>query len=382
MEVSGIQEKKMITLTSAQKVNWVSAGMMGTRKIVFLLIFVFGTACDPTFSRIIRYRDSDVFDFKLFPGRRVQGNTLTFSIPAGRSRKLAGLDDLMKNETLALLVMRNDTIVFEKYAPNFGPDSLAQYFSMTKSIMSLLIGCAIADGLINSELDLITRYIPELQSAGFNQRTILDLLQMRAQVNYTENDSPFGRHARFYYTDCLEEEILNLSVDPSRNREFNYQSCNTAILGLILKRALDSESVAQYLSRRLWLPAGMSDNAIWTTDKENGLEKTWCCLAGTARDFLRVGQLVAHYGTIEGTVIVPKNWMDKILTDSTNANARYNRHWWLYPEFNAVAAIGKDGQFAFIVPSKNLVIVRTGTGLNGLSRQQWLEIFNKITTSL
>ncbi len=358
---------------------------------IFLFLILTGCGQKSVPYRLLRYGDSDINDFKKFPSRilapaQIPFNFVLDSISGTRKflklKNEIGLEKTLEEKnTAAFVVGHHDTIVFERYYNDWDISSAVQYFSMTKSVMSLLIGCAIDDALIGSEYDTVTKYIPELKSRGFENITLLDLLQMQAPINYTENDNPFGLHAKFYYTARLEEETLKLTANPKGPREFVYRSCNIALLGLILKRVLKAETISQYLQRRIWAPVGMESPAYWTIDKDSdGIEKTWCCLAGTARDFAKIAALYLNHGKWNEQQIISENWIDRTLAPLSNKNEDviYNYGWWIYPKQNVLAAIGKDGQFAYIVPAKDMVIIRLGKNMGGMKREGWLQLFGKI----
>ena len=104
-------------------------------------------------------------------------------------------------------------------------------FSASKSITSLLIGAATDDGLIGSVLDPVTTYLPELADGGFDRVTIEDLLRMDSNLDYIEDDNPFGIHVEFNYTADLEGDILNLELRDEPDEAFRYKSGDNAVLG-------------------------------------------------------------------------------------------------------------------------------------------------------
>jgi CubicO group peptidase (beta-lactamase class C family) len=253
---------------------------------------------------------------------------------------------------------------------------------MSKSVVSLLIGCAIDDKLINSGKDPVTEYIPEFKESGFKNITIADLLNMKAPVNYTESDNPLGKHAWFYYSSTLEKDILDLTADEEGEKEFVYRSANSAILGLVLKRILKTETITQYTQRKIWTPLGMESNGLWNIDHNpGGLEKVWCCLSGTAKDFARIGLLYNRLGKWNNRQIVSKEWIEETIKPLPGAKDElsYSLGWWMLPAKNAVIAIGKDGQYTYVCPGKNLVIVRIGEKEGDIGREGWLKLFGEIS---
>ncbi|MFN8298695.1 MAG: serine hydrolase [Chitinophagales bacterium] len=345
--------------------------------------------------RLLHYGDSDINDFKKFPYRKLKAADKPVDFAQSRTHlsdsccvyntgKLTLAAYLQKHNTLAFLVIRNDTIRYEHYFDNYGKDSLIQAFSINKSIISLLIGCAIDDGLIGSEKDLVLQYLPELNGRGFDNITIEDLLMMRAPINYTENSNPFGLHARFYYTAKLEPNILKLTARPKGKKKYSYRSAEVALMSLILKRVLHGPTVTSYLQQKVWTPLGMESPAEWTVDIDNdtlGIEKSWCCLATTARDLARIGKLYLDSGMVNGRQIVSKDWIRKSVFNplKLNADLVYNYNWWVYPKNHVFVAIGKDGQFIYVQPDTKTIVVRLGQNMGKLKRETWFSLFHNLT---
>jgi len=363
--------------------------------IICITSLSFMCSCSNTpYEKMLRYRKSGIYDYKIFPARKLNASatpgffvkdTVTGTEKLQHLQNSIGLNQLLeKNHTISFIVLRNDTIVAEKYFRNADSSFYAQYFSMTKSVISLLIGCAIDDKLIRSENDTITRYIPEFHTRGFKNITLRDLLNMTAPVKYTENDNPFGKHAKFYFTPHLEKDILNLEARENGQKKFVYRSCNTAILGLVLKRVLKTETITQYLQRKVWTPLGMENFGLWNIDHDsNGIERTWCCLSGTTRDFSKIALLYLTNGRCADKQIVSSEWIAKTLAplnDSTDP-VHYNFGWWFVPEQNAFIAIGKDGQFTYVSPANKIVIVRSGDKMGSMKREDWVKLFGQIADS-
>lgn len=295
------------------------------------------------------------------------------SLPGGAD--LAGT--VAGAETLAFLVIHDGQIVGEWYRQDHGPERTSMLFSVSKSILSILIGAAIDDGLIGSVDAAVTDYVPELADRGFDSVTIEDLLRMDSSMDYVEDDNPLGIHIPFNYTSDLRSVILDLEVREEKDPEFRYKSGDNALLGLILERALDGETITSYLEERLWHPLGAESPGSWNVDAEGGFERTWCCLAMTARDLARFGQLALEGGEWHGERLLPATWLarsfepgfasDRWPDDySESAVDNYGYQWWLL-EDGSPLALGKAGQYLFIDPGNQVVIVRLGEDLGDVS---------------
>ena len=143
---------------------------------------------------------------------------------------------------------------------------------MAKSVISILIGIAIDDGLIKSVNEPITNYIPELKQSGFEKVTIEHLLQMTSGLDFNESYvSPFSEASSYYYGTNLRKAILKLKLKREPEQEFEYTSGSPQILGLILERVIKKKTVTKDLEEKLWIPLGMEYEASWSLDsKKNG----------------------------------------------------------------------------------------------------------------
>lgn len=353
-------------------------------KILFLFLFVILTSCKV--GRFIVYNFADIRDYKKFPKREIQNTSNTF-FQYEKAEEFTNLDSVLtdfdqfveEHKTVAFLVIHNDTIKYEKYYNNYNDSSIVTSFSMAKSFTSMLIGCVIEDQFITSVDEPITKYIPELEDKGFEDVTIEHLLQMTSGIAFNESYfNPFGHAASFYYGRNLRKEISKLKMEGTPGEAFNYVSGDTQLLGLILSRALKNKTISAYFQEKIWTPLGMEYDASWSMDrKKDGLEKPFCCVNARARDFAKLGRLYLNEGNWNGQQVVPKEWVKKS-TEYTNENGSYQGYqyqWWITNQSGDFMAQGILGQYIFVCPSKNLVIVRLGKNYGNTS---WIKIFEKI----
>lgn len=352
-----------------------------------------------TVYRTIAYNFSGIEDYRIFPQRRLTAAAAPFRFREGKgewtippvvsrgAHRDVPLSELLSaTDSVAFLVVRDDAIVFEQYDADFGRATPSLSFSMAKSILSILVGCAIEDGYLKSVDQPVIDLVPELKGKGFAQVTLKHLLQMTSGMDYAENDFPFGIHVRFYYTNRLEQEILNLRRREQPGTRFIYKSGDAFLLTLALKRALAGKTITQYMQERLWNPLGMEYDGSWSIDHApDGLEKTGCCLTATARDFAKFGLLYLNKGMWKGQRIVPEAWVrESTHVDTTDGSAwNYQRLWWLVardrPDF---MANGHLGQFLYVNPSAGVVIVRLGRSMGGLSREEWTHVFMSLSDGI
>lgn len=357
---------------------------------LFTVIVIYLDACK--LGRFVYYNFSDITDYRIFPSRSLKQSDQPFHFPIAANPDIPEVKDLFpgmswkdwgqalaESNTVAFLIIRNDSICLEQYANKYEAASPIASFSMAKSFTSVLIGMAIEDGWIQSEEDLVIRYIPELKDNGFEHVKIRHLLQMTSGLDFNESYySPFSEAADFYYGTRLRQAILNLKLKNPPGIQFEYTSGNTQLLGLVLERALKDRTVTQYLQDKIWTPLQMEYDASWSIDrKEGGIEKTFCCINARARDFAKLGRLLVHHGQWNEQVIIPPDWMSRIEgTDTREAGSvTYQYQFWKGSLGTDYMARGHLGQFIYVHPELALVIVRLGKDQGNVV---WQQIFERI----
>jgi CubicO group peptidase (beta-lactamase class C family) len=154
------------------------------------------------------------------------------------------------------------------------------------------------------------------------------------------------------------------------------------LLGLILERALKTKTVTQYLQEKIWTPLQMETPASWSIDKKKeGLEKTFCCINATAIDFAKFGRLYLNKGNWNGQQLISKDWVqESTKLDTTDGSVSYYQYqWWSARPGEDFFAEGILGQFIYVYPKKNLIIVRLGSSYDNVN---WRRIFVKLSEQL
>ncbi len=351
-----------------------------------LLVFILGlSSCK--LGRFVVYNFANITDYKKFPSRALTKQDSSFKFQTSSKkiypdslryggRKMAFDKILEDNKTVAFLIIKNDTIQYEKYFNGYDQESIVASFSMAKSVTSILIGCAIDDSLIQSVDEPITMYIPELKANGFEKVTIKHLLQMTSGIDFSESYvNPFGEAASFYYGRNLKREISKLKLKRAPGEAFEYVSGNTQLLGSVLEGALKGKTITQYFQEKIWSPLGMEYDASWSIDKKrDGSEKTFCCLNARARDFAKIGRLYLNKGNWNGKQIVSKKWVEAStkVDRSEGSDAYYQYQWWLPTDEGDFMAQGILGQHIYVNPANNTVIVRLGKNYGKID---WEDLF-------
>ena len=280
-------------------------------------------------------------------------------------------DFLESTLTDALLIIRHDTIHYEYYGNGFKQNDLHISWSMAKSVLSALFGIAVHEGDIKSIEQTVTEYLPELKGSGYDNVRLKDVLQMSTGVGFNEDYGDFNSDinvmGRYF---ALGMPMADFAKTLKREREpgtYNhYVSVNTQVLGMVLTKAT-GQTVTDYMDEKLWSVIGAEDDAYWIIDN-SGMEFVIGGLNATARDYAKVGQLFLDSGRWRGEQVVPEEWVIASITPDaphlmpgkreTALRAEgYGYQWWI-PDGDEFDAQGIYGQFIYIDPDKEMVIVK------------------------
>ena len=364
--------------------------------------------------RVLRWRDSDVYDYQKFPERSlaISDSTFEFSLNLDEEHvrtqfeAVTGVGDfdsfLEKNRTQAFIVIHNDTILYENYFNGASRDSIVTSFSIAKSFASALIGIAVSEGYIHSVDDPITDYLPEIaeRDPAFANITIRNLLMMSSGIKYAEFPFVNGDDAKTYYYPNLRQLVLeDTHIAGLPGEQFHYNNYHPLLLGMIIERATGT-SVANYLQEKIWKPIGMEYPGSWSLD-ENGFEKMESGINARAIDFAKFGLLFLHNGDWNGTQVIPAEWVaESTQADSSfdyasyyyddfifaNGQGYYKYVWWgiQRDEQNYdFMALGNHGQFIYISPHKSLIILRFGESYGEFGGAQgWVDLFYEFASNL
>ena len=318
----------------------------------------------------------------------------------GKEMQIQDLDTFLKtNSTTSFIVIKDDTILYEKYFNGYQRDSICTSFSVAKSFDSTLMGLAIEDGYIKSVNEPIINYLPELNRDGLGAVTIRNLLTMSSGIHYAEAYASWGDDALTYYYPDLRKIALIVRMDGKPGEHFWYNNYHPLLEGMIIERATHKH-VATYLEEKIWSRIGMEFSASWSLDsKETGFEKMESGINARSIDFAKFGRLFLNKGNWEGTQVVPSGWVTVATTMSDDVRASnrnyyslyenspmfhshttyYKYHWWGLDrgsgDYDYFAA-GNFGQYIYVCPSKDVIIVRNGTGFGNVDA--WPGIFFRV----
>ncbi|NOH03407.1 MAG: serine hydrolase [Chloroflexi bacterium] len=346
--------------------------------------------------RLVMYGQSDINDHLIFPERAIQNGdnvsvlekgsesvpqTIPWYDPIAKKERVENLGELIQlTDTNAFIVLRDDRIVYEGYFNGTGRDSIHTSFSAAKSSVSALIGAAIADGSIASVDDPVIQYIPEIAGRGLDSMTIRDLLLMNSGIRYKFNREipfymhPFGDDSKTYYSTDMRKTATSVEADGTlADKAFHYNNYHLLLEGLILERATGM-TVSEYMQEKFWIPMGAEYPASWSLDSEtSGFEKMDSGINARAVDYARFGSLFLHNGFWNDVQILPEDWVIES-TAPLDPDPRdygpaeeigfyYKYHWNGLKNADGTYdyyAEGHYGQYIYVAPRKNVVIVRLG----------------------
>ena len=291
---------------------------------------------------------------------------------------------LEKTHSGSYLVIKEGQLVCEKYYNGITDTSHQNSFSMAKTVVTLLTQIAIQKGYIASWDVPASSLIPWVGEGSADANwvknlTLRHLSTMTAGLEYNEGYvSPLGITAKSYYSSNVESVMRSVPLIREPGSQFEYQSGATQLLGFALLAAISDESnekngrkryghIADFASEQLWQPLGMEASAFWSLDHENGNELAYCCVNAISRDFAKLGLMVLNHGEYNGQKIVDSAFLNMASKPFKMPN--YGHSFWIAhqgkdAENDFHYFQGLNGQYIAIIPSKNMVVVRTGHGID------------------
>lgn len=350
--------------------------------------------------RFVIYNFANQSDYKIFPNRTIKSPDKKFffkncSNPTKVDKIISQFGDstvtefekkLQNSKTAALIIIHKDSIIYEWYDKKKDSASMMTSFSMAKSFTSILVGIAIDEGKIKSINEPITNYIDDFKNSGFDKITIKDVLKMQTGIAYKEDYyNPFGNVALAYYGTNLDKHLRKIHIAEDPGKSFDYISIASQILSVIVSKAT-GRTLSKYMEEKVWQKLGMEYDASWSLDHKNGREKAFCCLNARARDYAKLGRLYLHMGNWNGEQVVSSKWVKASTQyDPDDGNRTYGLHWWLdtplygnNKEINYFA-LGHLGQYLYICPKKEMVMVRIGYNYGPIS---WQSKFEQIARAI
>ncbi len=340
--------------------------------VIILLFSAYAFISGKTFLfKAVLYNFANIDDYEKFSNNTVNtGKPQPWAVTASynKGNYPDSLNRILESlGTVGVLMIRNDSVVYERYWDGYSDSSRSGSFSMAKSITSLLIGVALKEGKINSLQDPVGKYIPEFNSGEKTSVRIIDLLTMSSGTDWNESYiNLFSVTSEAYYGDDVYKTATGVGMSAKPGTLHKYKSGDTQLLGLILEKAT-GKSLSEYASEKLWQPVGAEHPALWSTDHEKGHEKAYCCFNSNVRDFARIGKLMLDSGKWNGVPIIDSAYYSQsikpcgIKDEKGNACDYYGYQWWIDPLHPDIFyARGILGQYIIIIPSTKTIVVRLG----------------------
>lgn len=356
--------------------------MMISSGVLVLIALIF--LCLPTYMReALIHWYPDISDTYIFSSHTVSKADVCWDFPEARdfnSYQMTPEENKYLDQygTVAYLVIRNDSLLYEEYRDGWTPETLSNIFSATKSIVGLLIGIAYDEGYIESLDDKVSKYLPEFKEGDKDKITIRHLLTMSSGLDWDEAYTALvSKTTEAYYGDNIRALVMNLEVAEEPGKKYSYKSGDTQILSFVLEAALNKEhkekeyvTISDYAQEKLWQPVQACNDALWNLDREGGDEKTYCCFNTTARDMAHLARLILHNGKWNGKQVISEKYLQEAISPAVYLENEftdgpldyYGFQIWImhYKGMQFPAFRGLGGQYIFAIPQKNAIVVRLG----------------------
>ena len=308
-----------------------------------------------------------ISDYEYFENREIKNSVPQPWLLHEKYNSVTQSENLKKlneeRKTKSFLVIKNDSIVFEKYFDDHKSSSLSNSFSVAKSIVTSMMFKAIMEGKIKGLDQPLSDYFDEYKEGLASELTVGDLASMSSGMKWKEKYySVINITSESYFSDDLRSVILGQEIIDIPGQKFRYSSGDTQLLAMVIEKATET-TLTNYLSEKFWKPMGAENSALWQIDSKNsGMEKAYCCIASTARDFARFGKLYINKGKWNDEIILDPSYIDLSINPVFEDSPYYGYGWWLYNyEGKKVFTMnGHRGQFVISFPDENIIIVRQG----------------------
>lgn len=347
---------------------------LGVLALTIAVVFAFGYDYLFTAVRLTYLKGKsgpNIDDGKLFPRNAIENGVAQpwkkDSLYNQKTLSPQLLKHLNANATATFLVVKDGKLISENYWEGYNKITPTNSFSMAKTVTVLLAHLAIQDGKIKDMDQKLSAYFPQFKEDPLGKEcTLADLAKMESGLDWDENYvNPMKPNAKAYFGNNLASWLLQRKFKVAPASQFEYQSGTTQLLGFAVREAIGMP-LASYLSDKVWQPLGMELPAYWGTDQKNGIEKAYCCINATSRDFAKLGQLFINNGAWNQKQIINPTVIDAMRTGTSLSKGAYGEGLWI----NDDAPIkhyyfrGLYGQYIICIPAFEMVIVRTGSSRN------------------
>ena len=280
----------------------------------------------------------------------------------------------------SLLVSRGDKLIFEEYYASKGDPKPHHVWSITKSIMSLLVGIAIDNGYLESDEELIKSYFPDYFNKAHDSRkddiSIKHVLMMTTGINFTDNNNwyDWSSYEPYVRDDNARDWILHheMLLNYQPGDIWLYGSPNTDLLSSIINTSTNL-STLEFAEKYLFEPLNIN-NYIWLHDSSENYFGGFTLFL-RPRALMRIGLMVKNGGVYNNKRIVSEKWIEKSLANHSELGGEdgfaYGYLWWRFRvgNYQVISAFGYGGQQITLVPELNLTIVTTSDSHSACSKK-------------
>lgn len=330
--------------------------------------------------RSVFYFFPDIKDYRKFPVREIEPSERPFNfhkVPADHLMIESLFDQppyrlkkvLKETKTNAFLVFHGDTLLYEYYRRGFKPNEARTVFSVSKSMVAMLYLDARSRGLIPSFDVPVCEFVPWLTDPAFDNITLAHLLNMQSGLSIKSKEMTDLKEgpANFYYSAEMRDAINRLMiVKHPPGQKFSYEDINVQLLMFALENIMQ-KPFTEIFEQQLWKPAGARYPASWITDRsDEKIPYAYSGLTCTAEDLARIGMIILRKGYACDSLFCSRFYIEELLHPGQGDPQKNQKWlWWHNTDSNSneirdIYADGFRGQFLYLYPEKQLMIIRTG----------------------
>ena len=300
--------------------------------------------------------------------------------------------------TDGFIVLHRGTVVYERYMNGMDRATLHLSESVAKSVTAATAGVLIGQGVMDPDASLTT-WVPEFRDQGYDGATLRHVMDMQSGVafseDYTDPDCDCSvlervsgwRPRRPGDPGCMFDQAVGLTRARDHGERFEYRSIETEVLGICMERAT-GERLADLVSRLLWDPLGVDEDARFTVDPA-GQASASGGFNATLRDYARFGEMLTRDGHFNGQQIVPSEFIAESRQGdqakfipaevATLPNGAYRNQFWNEDVSTRVLmGLGIFGQFVYSDPDAELTAVKLSTWPEPLSDPRKIDTLRAI----
>lgn len=367
-----------------KKVFYGIAVLLSLVLLLFCVLFIWR----PELYRVLRYQVPDGETYKIFPQSYMQPADTAFifikapemrydldtlHVSNGKGQSVSFATYLEEGKSNLFMVIRNDTIIYQHFAPGCSDTTFTTLFSVAKTMIGIALGKAMEEGYIKSLDDELLTYVPELRvNPAFRDIKLRELLSMRSGLEFKDTNGSYidaflSDEGKYYYTHDIRKELLKVKLVNNPGSVWKYKSIDVFLLTMAIEHATGLK-IADYFGDRIWKKIGTAHTASFGLDHKGGLANGASRFQSTATDLAKIGRLYLEDGRYKGRQVISADWVkrSKSIGDERPATAKgwqksaHHYLWWV-PQAGIAgdfAAEGMRGQRLYVDPLTHTIIVQ------------------------